>query len=54
MLSAPLTDGGGAPRLVAAAMEDGADVIALAPEAGGLGGTYTLASGEGNGTDFLP
>ena len=31
-----------------------ADVIALVPEAGGLGGTYTFASGEGNGTDFLP
>ena len=54
MLSAPLPEGGGLPRLAAAGMDGGADVIALVPEAGGLGGTYTFASGEGNGTDFLP
>ncbi len=53
-LSAPLTDGGGAPRLVAAALDNGPEPIALVAETHGGRGTYTLASGEGNGTDFLP
>ena len=54
MVTAPLAEAGGAPRLVAAAMDTGAEPIALVAESGGSGGTYTFASGEGNGTDFVP
>lgn len=54
MVTAPLTEAGGAPRLVAAGLDAGSELIAAVPESGGGGGTYTFASGEGNGTDFLP
>lgn len=54
MVSAPLAESGGAPRLVASGMDAAPDLIAAVPELGGGGGTYTFASGEGNGTDFVP
>lgn len=54
LLRAPLADAGGEPRLVATAFATGGDMIALASPPTPPGGGYTFATGEGNGTDFLP
>ncbi len=51
MVRASLPDAGGEPRLIAAAFGAAPEPLALV---GGGGGGYTFASGEGNGTDFLP
>jgi hypothetical protein len=51
MVRASLPDAGGEPRLVAAAFSGAPESFALV---GSDGGGYTFASGEGNGTDFVP
>lgn len=51
MVRASLSDSGGEPRLVTAAFSGAPEPFALA---GAGGGGYTFASGEGNGTDFIP
>lgn len=51
-----MASGGDEPRMLAVGMTEGsADLVILNGGGGGLdGGGYTFASGEGNGTDFLP
>jgi hypothetical protein len=50
-----MPSGGDEPRLHAVAMTEGApEPMALVTGGGIDGGGYTFASGEGNGTDFLP
>ena len=51
MVRAALPDAGGEPRLAAAAFRGAPEPFTLV---GAGGGGYTFASGEGNGTDFLP
>jgi hypothetical protein len=51
MVRAALPDSGGEPRLVTAAFSAASEPFALV---GASGGGYTFASGEGNGTDFIP
>ncbi len=53
IVRAPLTDAGSEPRLMVAGLDGAPENITLAAP-GGTTGTYTFASGEGNGTDFLP
>jgi hypothetical protein len=57
MSRASLRDAGGEPRLEATGVTTEMEplmLVAALPPGGGGGGGYTFASGEGNGTDFLP
>ncbi|HEV7768537.1 MAG TPA: hypothetical protein VGQ76_26295 [Thermoanaerobaculia bacterium] len=42
------------PRMKVAALIEGVEELRAAAPGGTTGGTYTLVSGEGNGTDFVP
>ena len=53
LLNAPLADASGAPLTNVVGLNGAPENIALAGP-GGPGGSYTFASGEGNGTDFVP
>jgi hypothetical protein len=54
MSRASLPDAGAEPRLVTTAFNTAPEAFALTGPPGGTTGNLTFASGEGNGTDFVP